>query len=186
MKFLQRNWKIAVGIVTTAIVLFGGYTLLFNFEQADPAEPFSADGVCPVFEASYPQCEIIFGNSGLSVVNSFYETFVGEGAFEIDGFTVDTRSETEFLIVGDSNRGPLTSEIVADRVVRLGQDRENEILFRSHQSSYCDAGRIYEHQVVYTNRGRNIQDLEYWTEGDEFNFKLFQGGSLTARVVCQP
>ncbi|MEM6285475.1 MAG: hypothetical protein AAF787_25010, partial [Chloroflexota bacterium] len=141
--------------------------------------------VCPVFEPSYPQCEIVFGSSGLSVVNSFYETFIGEGVFEIDGFTVDTQSETEFLIVGESNRGPLTSEIVADRVVRLGQDRENEILFRNHQASYCNAGRIYEHQVVYTNNGLNIQDLEYWVEDEKFNFKLFQGGSLTAQVVCQ-
>jgi hypothetical protein len=46
--------------------------------------PFTADGQCPTtFKPLYPRCDITFGSKGLSTLNSFYETFVGEGAFVI-------------------------------------------------------------------------------------------------------
>ena len=131
--------------------------------------------------------QITFGNRGLSALNSLYETFVGEGAFEISEFRVTSNGEKRFTIVGLSNRGELTSDIYADRVVRLGQDMENEQLRLTHQSAFCDKGRIYKHQVVDMGSGKFlVQDLEYWTEGtagEKFRFRLYQNQRLTADVV---
>lgn len=173
---------IAVATAVAAVSLF-----LFRSSTKQELErgPFSADGSCPSFERVYPSCEIEFGSSGLSVLNSFSETFFGEGAFEISEFSVETQSDDIFTIVAQSNRGPLTSEIIADRTVRLGQDQEDGELYRNHQSSYCDAGRIYEHQVVYRENGSiTVQDLEYWNDNGRFRFRLFQNRRLTADVVC--
>lgn len=148
--------------------------------------PFTADGQCPTFKARYPKVDIQFGNRGLSTLNSLYETFVGEGAFEISEFTVATGGAKRFKIVGASNRGPLTSDIYADRVVRLGQDRENEELRRTLQSAFCNRGRIYEYQLVDLGDGSTLtQDLEYWTEGSAFRFRLYQNRRLTADVTAR-
>lgn len=148
--------------------------------------PFSADGVCPSFQPRYARVDITFGNSGLSTLNSLYETFAGEGAFEISEFKVATGGRGRFTIVGSSNRGPLTSDIHADRVVRIGQDRENERLRRTLQSAFCDRGRIYEHQLVDLGNGSTLaQDLEYWTEGGAFRFRLYQNRRLTADVTAR-
>lgn len=148
--------------------------------------PFTADGRCPAFEPLYAQCRITFGNRGLSVLNSAYETFVGEGAFEISEFRVATRGDGRFTIVAQSNRGELTSDVHADRLVRLGQDSEDEELRRTHQSAFCDRGRIYEHQLVDMGDGSFlVQDLEYWTEAGTFHFRLLQNRRLTAEVVCR-
>ena len=79
------------------------------------------------------------------------------------------------------------ADIYADRVVRLGQDMENEQLRLTHQSAFCDKGRIYEHQVVDMGSGKFlVQDLEYWTEGtagENFRYRLYQNQRLTADVV---
>ncbi len=84
-----------------------------------------------------------------------------------------------------SIRGELKSEIVADRLVRLGQDRENERLFKPHQSAFSHRGRIDERQVVYGAGGATVQDLECWTEADTFAFRLLQDRRLTANVRCK-
>ncbi|MDZ4791810.1 MAG: hypothetical protein SGJ17_11500 [Hyphomicrobiales bacterium] len=94
--------------------------------------PFQADGQCPNFKPRYASCEVTFGNKGLSVLNSFYEMFFGEGVFEIGEFTVTTTGEKQYTIVAKSNRGSLTSQIIADGLVRLGQDLENEKLTLTH------------------------------------------------------
>lgn len=148
--------------------------------------PFEADGQCPSFKPRYPSCRILFGNRGLSTLNSFYETFLGEGAFEISEFNVETFGRDRFRIEAKSNRGPLISRITADGYVRLGQDQENEKLSLTHESSYCNAGRIYELQVGYVGgKELNVQELNYWTEGPEFVFLLWQNGSKTAEVRCR-
>lgn len=145
--------------------------------------PFKADGRCPVFKPLYSEIDVRFGNRGLSVLNSFYETIFGKGAFELSEFRVITFSENRFDIVAQSNRGALKSEIFADRLVRIGQDNENEKVRMTHQSAFCDKGRIFEHQVVYSTRGNiMIQDLLYWTEGDTFRFRLYQNRNLVADV----
>jgi hypothetical protein len=80
----------------------------------------------------------------------------------------------------------LTSDIHADRIVRLGQDKEDEVLRTTHQSAYCHNKRIREHQVVFLGGDDfDIQDLEYWAEGEEFHFRLLQDRRLTAKVVCR-
>lgn len=99
---------------------------------------------------------------------------------------MESLSEGRFNITAQSNRGPIRSEIHTDRMVRLGQDRENEAVHPTHQSAYCDAGRIYELQVGYVDGDLNVQDLEFWTEGDQLRFRLFQNGSPTADVACRP
>ena len=171
-------------IALTAVAAIGFFVFRAGTKQEVTQGPFTADGRCPTFKPRYPQTQIRFGNRGLSVLNSLYETFVGEGAFEISEFTVSTDGDKRFEIVAQSNRGELTSEINADRVVRLGQDREDEQLRRTHQSAFCDAGRIYEHQVVYLGNGDFIvQDLEYWTEDEALYFRLYQNRRLTAEVV---
>ena len=147
--------------------------------------PLDADGQCPTFKPSYPQCEVTFGNKGLSVLNSFYETFVGEGAFEIYAFSTRTDPNGALIISADSNRGELKSEIIPDRLVRIGQDLEDEELLVTHQSSYCHAGRVHEHQVVYSGGDSDIQDLSFWNEGEVFHFTLHQNGSKTATVTCR-
>ncbi|GGI87301.1 hypothetical protein GCM10007973_24700 [Polymorphobacter multimanifer] len=148
--------------------------------------PFAADGACPSFKARYSLVQITFGNRGLSTLNSLYETFVGEGAFEISEFNVASTGNGRFTIVGSSNRGPLTSDIFADRVVRLGQDREDEELRRTLQSAFCHRGRIYEHQLVDLGDGSTLsQDLEYWTENAAFRFRLYQNRRLTADVTAR-
>ena len=172
---------LALGVA--GFLLFWSLQTRVEISEPGPAE---ADGLCPTFEPAYPSCEIQFGNSGLSVLNSFYETFVGEGAFEIDGFTVETRGPQSFLIVAGSNRGPLTSDIIADRMVRLGSEQENTRLTYTQEASYCHAGRIYQNQIGYLGNRVNAQVIEYWREGEDFWFQLAQGGNLTARVVCQP
>ena len=182
---MKKRQYILLGLV----LLIGLATVAFFLFRSEVKErmiqgPFTADGQCPAFKPRYPQIQIAFGNRGLSVLNSLYETFVGEGAFEISEFNISAGGEKRFTIVGRSNRGDLTSDIYADRVVRLGQDLENEALRLTHQSAYCDKGRIHEHQVVDMGSGEFlVQDLEYWTEGEAFRFRLYQNRRLTADVV---
>ena len=171
-------------IALIAVAALGFFIFRAQTKQEVTQGPFTADGQCPTFKPRYEQIQIRFGNRGLSVLNSFYETFVGEGAFEISEFTVSTSGDKQFTIVAQSNRGELTSDINADRVVRLGQDLENEQLRRTHQSAFCNEGRIYEHIVVYLENGDFIvQDLEYWTEDEAIYFRLYQNRRLTAEVV---
>ncbi len=108
-----------------------------------------------------------------------------EGALRIDGFDVASHGGDRFTIEAQSNRGELKSEIVADRLVWLGQDRENERLFKPHQSAFSHRGRIDERQVVYGGGGATVQDLECWTEADTFAFRLLQDRRLTANVRCK-
>ncbi len=187
---LSRNrfWLGSAVLGAVAVVAWLSVNTLLSdaFSEGPTEGSFTADGKCPEFRATYRDCEVLFGNRGLSTLNSFYETFVGEGAFEINGFEVETLSGGRFNIIAQSNRGPIRSEIHTDRLVRLGQDRENEAVHRTHQSAFCDTGRIYEHQVGYVDGDLNVQDLEFWAERDQLRFRLFQNGSPTADVVCQP
>lgn len=176
----------ALGVVAIVATLSVATFLSDAFSQGPTAGPFNANGVCPSFTKTYRSCEVRFGNRGLSTLNSFFETFVGEGAFEINGFEVESLPEGRFNIVAQSNRGPIRSEIYTDRLVRLGQERENELVYRTNQSAYCDAGRIYENQVVQEDGGLNVQNLEFWSERDQLRFRLFQNGSPTADVICRP
>lgn len=179
--------KLAKIAVVALVVLAVIAILAFRSPREEVTQgPFAADGVCPSFKPRYPQVRIAFGNRGLSTLNSLYETFVGEGAFEISEFNVTMGDNGRFTIVGSSNRGSLTSDIHADRIVRLGQDLENEQLRRTLQSAFCNRGRIYEHQMVDLGDGSTLsQDLEYWTEGDAFRFKLYQNRRLTADVTAR-
>lgn len=183
--------RLLIAAAAVALLAAGGWfaarAVLADAFAPGPTEgPFTADGLCPEFRPEYGRCEVQFGNAGLSTLNSFYETFVGEGAFEIGGFEVETLGQTRFDITAQSNRGPIRSEIHADRLVRLGQEREDEVVNRTHQSAFCDAGRIYEHQVGYSAGEVYVQDLEFWSEGDALRFRLFQSGRPTADVVCRP
>ena len=155
------------------------------FEQGPTSGPFAADAKSPSFRPNYPQCTVAFGNRGLSTLNSVFETFVGEGAFEIKSFQVSTAGVQRFDITAESNRGTLRSRINADGVVRAGQDRENEVVYRTHESAFCDAGRIYELQTVFVDGKLNVQNLEFWTEGEALRFRLFQNGAPTADVTCR-
>ena len=178
-------------ILLALVVLIGLTTAAFFVLRSEVTErmaqgPFTADGLCPSFKPLYPQVKITFGNQGLSLINSLYESFAGEGVFEISEFRVSADGEKRFTIIGRSNRGDLKSDIHADRIVRLGQDLENEKLRFTHQSAYCDKGRIHEHQLVDMGSGEIlVQDLEYWTEGEAFRFRLYQNRRLTAEVVGQ-
>lgn len=187
---LKRNrlWLGVAALVVVVAVAWLSVAMLLSdaFSEGPTDGPLSADGVCPAFKTTYRSCEVLFGNRGISTLNSFYETFVGEGAFEINGFLVESLPGGRFNITAQSNRGPIRSEIYTDRLVRLGQDREDEIVHRTSQSAFCDDGRIYEHQVVYVDGNLNVQDLEFWTEREQLRFRLFQNGSATADVVCQP
>jgi hypothetical protein len=181
---MLKNLLIGAGALVLVVIGLFVFVDLSNKEAVETG-PFAADGECPVFEADYPRCEITFGNRGLSVLNSAAETFLGEGAFEIDSFRVENRAAGRFVITAQSNRGPLTSDIFADRVVRLGQDQEDGVLRLTQQSAFCDGGRIFEQQVrLGEGKVTGTQRLEYWTEGDVFNFKLIQNGSKTAEVQC--
>lgn len=187
---MKRN-RLLIGVAALGLVAVVGWVSVSTylsdaFSEGPTAGPFTADGVCPAFRPTYNRCEVRFGNRGLSTLNSFYETFVGEGAFEINGFKVESLPGGRFNTIAQSNRGPIRSEIYTDRLVRLGQDRENEAVHRTNQSAFCDAGRIYEHQAVYVDGDLTVQDLEFWTEGDQLRFRLFQNGSPTADVVCRP
>jgi hypothetical protein len=184
----NKRLQIAVGLVLLVLLMAWLGAKLFlsaAFQQGPSAGPFTADAQCPRFRASYPQCTVAFGNRGLSTLNSVFETFVGEGAFEIKSFQVSTAGAQRFDITDESNRGTLRSRIQADGVVRLGQDRENEVVYRSHESAFCDAGRIYELQTVFVDGDLNVQNLEYWTEGEALRFRLFQNGAPTADVTCR-
>jgi hypothetical protein len=190
----RRRWIVvgAIGLVLLVAGRLAVRTALEGAFEPGPTEgPFAADGLCPTFQPRYPSCEVRFGNSGLSVLSSFYETFVGEGPFEIDAFDVDTLDPAvdgapRFVITAQSNRGPITSRITADRLVRLGQEREDGEVNRTHQSAFCDSGRIYEHQVGYAGGEAYVQALEFWTADGALRFRLFQGGSPVADVACAP
>lgn len=183
---MSKRRTIVIALVALAAVAAIAFLALRSpFEEVRQG-PFTADGACPSFKARYPKVDIEFGNTGLSTLNSLYETFAGVGAFEISEFTIATLGPGRFTIVGASNRGPLTSDIYADRLVRIGQDRENEELRRTLQSAFCHAGRIYEHQLVDLGDGSMLtQDLEYWTERGAFRFKLYQNRRLTANVTAR-
>ncbi len=187
MKFSRKLIFSISGLVVLVVLIVAGVLFYRNSTREDIKQgPFNADGRCPEFKAVYSRVEIRFGNAGLSTLNSIYETFVGKGAFEISEFKVTTFEPGRLNIVAQSNRGPLTSEIYADRIVRLGQDQENEKLRRTLQSAFCDKNRIYEHQLVDLGNGQTVsQDLEYWTEGDALRFKLYQNRRLTADVTAQ-
>lgn len=182
----RRRWLAGMAALGSLALVGCGTLVPDSFTTGPTKGPFAADGICPQFATSYPRCEVRFGNRGLSTLNSLYETFVGQGAFEIAAFSVETLGQGRFNITAQSNRGPLLSQIHADRVVRLGQDLENEVVYRTHQSAFCDAGRIYEHQVGYVDGSLNVQELEFWTARDALHFRLFQNGSATAEVVCEP
>ena len=185
---MKKRQTIVLGLVVVIGLAVAAFFLLrSDVKETLTRGPFIADGQCPAFKPLYPNIQITFGNRGLSVLNSLFETFVGEGAFEISEFRVTSGGDKRFTIVGMSNRGELTSDIYADRIVRLGQDKENEQLRLTHQSAYCDKGRIYEHQLVDMGGGNFlVQDLEYWTEGaagERFRFRLYQNQRLTADVI---
>jgi hypothetical protein len=133
---------------------------------------FDADGLCPSFQAQYPKCDIKYGTKGLSFVSALYKVFTGEGFFEIKEFRVRKLGDKEFEIAADSNRGLLRSRINADGLVRIGQDQEDNRLRNANVSSYCHAGRIFENQTVQVGDDLEIQDLEFWTEGEVFHFQL--------------
>lgn len=177
---------IALAVIALLAILGIRNFLESAFEPGPTEGPYFADNACPTFVSEYPICEVAFGNSGLSTLNSFSETFLGEGAFEIYSFTVENPEARRYVIAAQSNRGDIVSRITADRIVRLGQDREDEVVNRAHVSSFCDGGRIYEHQVVYVKNGRNVQDLEFWVEDERMRFRLFQNGSPTADITCSP
>jgi hypothetical protein len=189
MQFLSgKQVRILFVIVFLLLVMawFGAKVFLSAaFEQGPTAGPFTADAKCPSFRPSYPQCTVGFGNRGLSTLNSVFETFLGEGAFEIKSFQVSTAAGQHFDITAESNRGTLRSRIQADGVVRVGQDRENEVVYRTHESAFCDGGRIYELQTVFVDGDLTVQNLEYWTEGEALRFRLFQNGAPTADVTCR-
>ena len=65
------------------------------------------------------------------------------------------------------------------------QVREDEKLRNAHVASYCHDGHLFENQTVQVDDQIEIQDLEFWTEGVIFNFKLLQNTSHTAKVQCQ-
>lgn len=184
----KRLWLgvAALGLVGVVGSLSVNTLLADAFAKGPTKGPFTADGKCPTFKTVYPRCEVLFGNRGLSTLNSVYETFVGQGAFEINGFNVAGLPGGRYDITAQSNRGPIKSQIYTDRLVRIGQDRENEVVYRTNQSAFCDAGRIYEHQVVYVDGDSTVQDLEFWTEREKLRFRLFQDGSPTADVSCRP
>ena len=186
---MKRKWlwfgAAGFALVASIGALSVGSFLDTAFPKGPTKGPFTADGQCPAFATVYERCEVLFGNRGLSTLNSFYETFVGEGAFEIMKFEVETLPEGRFNITAASNRGPIRSEIYTDRLVRLGQDRENEVAYRTNQSAFCDAGRIYEHQAVYVDGDLTVQDLEFWADGEQLRFRLFQNGSPAAEVICR-
>lgn len=184
----EKRFQIAILLVLSMLVtawLGAKIFLSAAFEQGPTSGPFAADAKCPSFRPSYPRCTVAFGNRGLSTLNSAFETFVGEGAFEIRSFQVSTAGSQRFDITAESNRGTLRSRIQADGVVRVGQDRENEVVYRTHESAFCDAGRIYELQTVFIDGTLNVQNLEFWTENEALRFRLFQNGSPTADVTCR-
>jgi len=186
----KRN-RLLIGVISLGgvgrVAHYSTTTLLSDtFSQGPTHGPFTADGNCPVFRMTCRSCEVLFGNRGLSTLNSFYEIFMGEGAFEINGFEMESLPAGRFNINAQSNRGPIRSENYTDRLLRLGQDRENEVVYRTNQCASCDAARIYEHQAMYVDGDLNVQDLEFPTERDQLRFRLFQNGSPTADVVCLP
>ena len=183
---MRKRKMVGIVLATLAALASVAYLAFQSPREEVTQGPFKSAGRCPSFQTRYAAVDIRFGNSGLSTLNSLYETFAGEGAFEISKFTVATGGAGRFRIIGSSNRGPLTSDIYADRVVRLGQDQEDEQLRRTLQSAFCDRGRIYEHQLVDSGDGSTLtQDLEYWTEGAAFRFKLYQNRRLTADVTAR-
>lgn len=170
------------------IILVSGLFLLAacsSTKKRIEVAAYEADGRCPSFQPRYLKCDITFGSRGLAALNSLYKTFLGRGAWEISEFTVKSSGEKEFEIIAQSNRGPLTSRINADGLVRLGQDQEDGKLRNAHVASYCHAGRIFENQAVQVGDEIEIQDLEFWSEGEAFHFQLFQNSSLTAKVQCR-
>lgn len=183
---MSKSRMAAVALAALAALIAVAFVAFRSPREEVAQGPFTADGICPSFKARYPEVDIVFGNSGLSTLNSLYETFFGEGAFDISEFKVTTGGDGRFTIVASSNRGPLTSDIYADRIVRVGQDQENEALRRTLQSAFCDKGRIYEHQLVDLGDGSTLsQDLEYWTENGALRFRLFQNRRLTADVTAR-
>jgi hypothetical protein len=107
------------------------------FEQG-PFGPFTADAKCPSFRASYHNARWV------SVTAAFQRSIqcLRRSAKVLSRLSLSGQHAgvQRFDISAESNRGTLRSRINADGVVRVGQDRENEVVC-THESSFCDAGR---------------------------------------------
>ncbi len=135
------------------------------------------DTKCPKFEKFYTSCEIRFGRPD----------------FKINSFSVKKVGDEKFEVTAQSNQGELPFSVIADRVVRLGQDQRVNVdgsvdLFRTHESSYCtENSKILGHQMVLLPDSKyEIQELEFIKEGHNFIFKLTTNGERRADVLCQP
>ncbi len=153
--------------------LFTVIFLALTFSSNSQAE----DTKCPNFEKIYTSCEIRFGRPD----------------FKIDSFSVKKVGDQKFEVTAQSNQGELPFSVIADRVVRLGQDqRVNEDgsvdFFKTHESSFCtENSKIVGHQMVLLPDSKyEIQVLEFIKEGDNFVFKLTTNGQPRADVLCQP
>lgn len=133
---------------------------------------------CPEFLVNYSRCTVRFAGPGPEI--------------RIDSFKAVQNGPAEFLFVGNSNRGELPFPVVADRVVRLGQDQRVNPdgtleFFRTHESSFCEQDRVVGHQMILLPNGRyEIQVLEFIKEGENLVFKLATDGEPGADVICQP
>lgn len=76
----NRLWLLAAALGLMAVVAWVSANALLSdaFSEGPSEGLFTADGQCPAFRSTYQRYEVLFGNRGLSTLNSMYETSVGE------------------------------------------------------------------------------------------------------------
>jgi hypothetical protein len=79
----KRRYVALATVAFIVVIALGFFVFRAGTKQEVTQGPFTADGRCPTFRPRYPQAQVRFGNQGLSVLNSLYETFVGEGALKL-------------------------------------------------------------------------------------------------------
>lgn len=136
------------------------------------ANPLNA---CPKFQHSYSSCQKVGG-----AMPQFFSSVKIEQ--KDDGFAFLTETDV----------GPMPTEYIPDRVVRLGSDYhyldDGTVLpeLPAHESSYCDQGTIHRSEITFLPDNTYAQE-EITMEINEdgvLAFELIVGEELLLSATC--
>ena len=138
------------------------------------ASPLSA---CPKFETSYSSCQKTGG-----AMPQFFSSVQIE------------QKGNSFAFVTETEMGPMPTEYVPDRIVRLGSDyhylEDGTVLpeLPAHESSYCDQGSIHRSEITFLPDNTYAQEeitMEI-TEDGVLEFELIVGDDILLSATCAP
>lgn len=132
---------------------------------------------CPKFETSYSSCQKTGG-----AMPQFFSSVQIE------------QKEDGFAFVTETDMGPMPTEYVPDRIVRLGSDyhylEDGTVLpeLPAHESSYCDQGSIHRSEITFLPDNTYAQEeiTMAITEDGVLEFQLIVGDDTLLSAACAP